>query len=151
MAGRALSRTYLQLSEEPERRQRLRRPAASPKPEITTSVSVPDIPRFAANSEEVYLARLPNFMNVEHRPFAPDTYDEEDEIARSEATGASTSVSVENTIRWRTTKNPNGEVRCPRRSAQCIQVEHRVTIDDRKSKSRMRDSYGGQMAPSLCS
>ncbi|KAI8816338.1 Leo1-like protein-domain-containing protein [Fimicolochytrium jonesii] len=81
------------------------------RPQVISTIEVPDIPKFSHGKEEVYIAKLPHFMNVEHRPFDPDTWDEEDDAATLERAGdeAVSSVQLENTLRWRSVRDENGE------------------------------------------
>ncbi|KAI9094991.1 Leo1-like protein-domain-containing protein [Phlyctochytrium arcticum] len=85
-------------------------PRRPPKPESKLDMSVPKIPRFIHEGQEVYLVRPPNFMGLEHKPFDPKTFSEEEEALRREQEGA-THVSVENTIRWRSVVDEHGQER----------------------------------------
>jgi RNA polymerase-associated protein LEO1 len=59
--------------------------------------------------------RLPNFVKVDSKPFHPDTYigpEHDDEDAQTENTrerSMTIKLKVENTIRWRWTKDESGQ------------------------------------------
>eukprot|EP00731_Ephydatia_muelleri_P009475 Em0005g61a len=72
-----------------------------------------EIPRCVAQlGSELYFAKLPNFLSVETRPFDPNLYEdegEEDDILDEEGR-ARLKLKVENTIRWRSTTDENGDI-----------------------------------------
>ena len=58
---------------------------------------------------------MPNFVKVDSKPFHPETYvgpEHEDDEGHSESVrdrGMSIKLKVENTLRWRWTKDENGQ------------------------------------------
>ncbi|TPX62299.1 hypothetical protein PhCBS80983_g00545 [Powellomyces hirtus] len=79
------------------------------RPVVKASCIVPDVPRFSQGNEEVFLARLPTWMGVDHRPFEAQSWDEEDEIPADPSIASH--ITLENTMRWRTVRDPSGEER----------------------------------------
>ncbi|CAH8459725.1 unnamed protein product [Heterobilharzia americana] len=77
-----------------------------------TRISV-DFPLIRADlGKEVHLVKMPNFLSVETRPFDPNFYEDEldeDEILDEEGR-TRLKLKVENTIRWRIEKTPDGEM-----------------------------------------
>nr|CAX73191.1 RNA polymerase-associated protein LEO1 [Schistosoma japonicum] len=77
-----------------------------------TRISV-DFPLIRADlGREVHLVKMPNFLSVETRPFDPNFYEDEldeDEILDEEGR-TRLKLKVENTIRWRIGKTPDGEM-----------------------------------------
>ena len=59
--------------------------------------------------------RIPNFVRVDSKPFHPETYvgpEHEDDEGHSESVrdrGMSIKLKVENTLRWRWTKDEDGQ------------------------------------------
>ncbi|VDM16718.1 unnamed protein product [Hydatigera taeniaeformis] len=72
-----------------------------------------DFPPIRADlGKEMYLVKMPNFLSVETRPFDPSFYEgelDEDEILDEEGR-TRLKLKVENTIRWRLSKNANNNV-----------------------------------------
>ncbi|CAH8834394.1 unnamed protein product [Trichobilharzia szidati] len=72
-----------------------------------------DFPLIRADlGREVHLVKMPNFLSVETRPFDPNYYEDEldeDEILDEEGR-TRLKLKVENTIRWRIGKTPDGEM-----------------------------------------
>ncbi|KAI8602143.1 Leo1-like protein-domain-containing protein [Dissophora ornata] len=70
--------------------------------ENRASVQLPDIGFPYSTDSKIFLSRLPNFLNVDTKPFDPDTYDDDQErnVDESEAIQR-IKLKVENTIRWR--------------------------------------------------
>lgn len=64
--------------------------------------------------------RLPNFVKLDSKPFHPDTYmgpehdDEDAQVESLREKSMSIKLKVENTVRWRWVKNPNGQDVSPR-------------------------------------
>ncbi|KAA3672687.1 RNA polymerase-associated protein LEO1 [Paragonimus westermani] len=61
---------------------------------------------------EMHLVKMPNFLSVETRPFDPTLYEDEldeDEVLDEEGR-TRLKLKVENTIRWRFGKTPDGEL-----------------------------------------
>lgn len=70
-----------------------------------------EIPRICLNvgTEQAYVS-LPNFLSIDPHPYDPSWYEddiEDDEILDDEGRGR-LKLRVENTIRWRNAKNPDG-------------------------------------------
>ncbi|KAK3586624.1 hypothetical protein CHS0354_029505 [Potamilus streckersoni] len=70
-----------------------------------------EIPRIITNlGKALHYVKLPNFLSVETRPFDRDTYEDEideDEVLDEEGR-ARCKLKVENTMRWRTVKDEEG-------------------------------------------
>ncbi|KAK7491089.1 hypothetical protein BaRGS_00017653 [Batillaria attramentaria] len=82
--------------------------AEEPPPETRIEVEIPRIVTDLGNS--LHYVKLPNFLSVETRPFDPSTYEdeiEEDEVLDEEGR-ARTKLRVENTVRWRSVKDEEG-------------------------------------------
>lgn len=71
-----------------------------------------DFPLIRADlGKEMHLVKMPNFLSVETRPFDPNFYEDEldeDEVLDEEGR-TRLKLKVENTIRWRIGKTPDGE------------------------------------------
>ncbi|KAJ7224452.1 RNA polymerase II-associated protein [Mycena pura] len=86
-------------------------------PEITVEVrealvEFPNIPVPKSSNGDNWVIRMPNFVKVDSKPFHPDTYigpeQEEDEAQQAETLrekSMSIKLKVENTMRWRWTKD----------------------------------------------
>ncbi|KAI8589162.1 Leo1-like protein-domain-containing protein [Geranomyces variabilis] len=85
------------------------KPPRRERPVIKQRLVVPNIPRFSQGSDEIFVTRLPNWMGVDHRPFDEDHWDASDEIPADPTIGAH--ITLENTIRWRTVRDLNGQER----------------------------------------
>ncbi|KAJ3162965.1 Paf1 complex component [Geranomyces variabilis] len=85
------------------------KPPRRERPVIKQRLVVPNIPRFSHGSDEIFVTRLPNWMGVDHRPFDEDHWDASDEIPADPTIGAH--ITLENTIRWRTVRDSNGQER----------------------------------------
>ncbi|KAJ3177587.1 Paf1 complex component [Geranomyces variabilis] len=85
------------------------KPPRRERPVIKQRLVVPNIPRFSQGSDEIFVTRLPNWMGVDHRPFDEDHWDASDEIPADPTIGAH--ITLENTIRWRTVRDANGQER----------------------------------------
>ncbi|TPP58095.1 RNA polymerase-associated protein LEO1, partial [Fasciola gigantica] len=72
-----------------------------------------DFPLIRADlGKEMYLVKMPNFLSVETRPFDPNYYEDEldeDEVLDEEGR-TRLKLKVENTIRWRYGRTPEGEL-----------------------------------------
>ncbi|CAL8103431.1 unnamed protein product [Calicophoron daubneyi] len=72
-----------------------------------------DFPLIRADlGKEMHLVKMPNFLSVETRPFDPNFYEDEldeDEVLDEEGR-TRLKLKVENTIRWRMVKTPEGDV-----------------------------------------
>ena len=57
-----------------------------------------------------WILRLPNFLKIDAKPFNPDTYEgPEEELAKgSRESDMLVKLRVENTVRWRWTKDAEG-------------------------------------------
>ncbi|KAF9373109.1 Paf1 complex component, partial [Mortierella sp. AD011] len=70
--------------------------------ENRASVQLPNIGLPYSSDNKIYLSRLPNFLNVDTKPFDPRTYDDEQEKNNDESENMQKiKLKVENTIRWR--------------------------------------------------
>ena len=60
--------------------------------------------------KEFHFVKLPNFLSVEPRPYDPETYEDEleEEETLDEEGRARLKLKVENTIRWRTAFDKDG-------------------------------------------
>lgn len=70
-----------------------------------------EIPYIRADvGKEFHFVKLPNFLSVEPRPFDPETYEDEleEEDTLDEEGRARLKLKVENTIRWRTAFDKEG-------------------------------------------
>ena len=70
-----------------------------------------EIPYIRADvGKEFHFVKLPNFLSVEPRPFDPETYEDEidEEETLDEEGRARLKLKVENTIRWRTAFDKEG-------------------------------------------
>lgn len=70
-----------------------------------------EIPYIRADvGKEFHFVKLPNFLSVEPRPYDPQTYEDEleDEETLDEEGRARLKLKVENTIRWRTAFDKEG-------------------------------------------
>nr|CAG4644235.1 EOG090X0BPX [Lepidurus arcticus] len=70
-----------------------------------------EIPRITADmGKETHFVKFPNFLSVEPRPFDPQTYEDEvdEEETLDEEGRARLKLKVENTIRWRTVFDQEG-------------------------------------------
>ncbi|ELU09383.1 hypothetical protein CAPTEDRAFT_221877 [Capitella teleta] len=77
-------------------------------PETRIEVEIPKIN--TALGKNLYFVKLPNFLSVETRPFDPQVYEDEideDEVMDEEGR-TRLKLKVENTIRWRTMKDDDG-------------------------------------------
>jgi len=79
-------------------------------PETRIDVEVPKIKTNLGN--EMHFVKLPNFLSVEQRPFDPENYEDEldeDSSQQQDEEGRNrTKLKVENTIRWRTVEDEEG-------------------------------------------
>ncbi|KAH6915846.1 Leo1-like protein-domain-containing protein [Coprinopsis sp. MPI-PUGE-AT-0042] len=110
-------------SPERERRQALEygeddAQAADVAYEVTEAeVSFPNIPVPRSSDGDKWVIRTPNFVQVDSKPFHPDTYtgpEQEDEDFAAENVkerSMTIKLKVENTIRWRWTKDETGQER----------------------------------------
>ncbi|XP_042330982.1 RNA polymerase-associated protein LEO1 [Sceloporus undulatus] len=83
-----------------------------PIPETRIEVEIPKVNTDLGN--DLYFVKLPNFLSVEPRPFDPQYYEDEfeDEEMLDEEGRTRLKLKVENTIRWRTRRDDEGnEVR----------------------------------------
>ncbi|XP_065835273.1 RNA polymerase-associated protein LEO1-like isoform X1 [Oscarella lobularis] len=85
--------------------------AVAARPPSPTRINI-DMPQLDAHlPPELYFVKLPNFLSVEPRPFDGATYmDEvEDDEMLDEEGRTRLKLKVENTIRWRSVKDENGD------------------------------------------
>lgn len=91
---------------------------------------------------------MPNFVSVDTKPFHPETYmgpEQEDEEFQGEnirEKSMSIKLKVENTLRWRWTKEDNGQDVCISFSKSGI---YNHLIFNHRNESRMHVSYVGPM------
>ncbi|KAF8075064.1 RNA polymerase II-associated protein [Lyophyllum atratum] len=107
-------------SPERERRQALEYEEEEIPPEIAVEVkeaevSFPNLPVPKGSDGANWVIRMPNFVKVDSKPFHPDTYmgpeheDEESQPSESiRERSMSIKLKVENTVRWRWTKDEAG-------------------------------------------
>ncbi|KAJ3526212.1 hypothetical protein NM688_g8285 [Phlebia brevispora] len=82
---------------------------------LEAHANIPNIPMPRSSDGNHWVIRIPNFIKVDSKPFHPDTYagPEEDEDAQTGESLREKSMSiklkVENTVRWRWTKDENGQ------------------------------------------
>ncbi|KAM6426576.1 RNA polymerase-associated protein LEO1 [Liasis olivaceus] len=79
-----------------------------PIPETRIEVEIPKVNTDLGN--DLYFVKLPNFLSVEPRPFDPQYYEDEfeDEEMLDEEGRTRLKLKVENTIRWRTRRDDEG-------------------------------------------
>ncbi|XP_028926778.1 RNA polymerase-associated protein LEO1 isoform X3 [Ornithorhynchus anatinus] len=79
-----------------------------PIPETRIEVEIPKVNTDLGN--DLYFVKLPNFLSVEPRPFDPQYYEDEfeDEEMLDEEGRTRLKLKVENTIRWRTRRDEQG-------------------------------------------
>ncbi|KAI1301804.1 RNA polymerase-associated protein LEO1 [Halotydeus destructor] len=73
-----------------------------------------DIPRIISDlGKEVNYVKLPNFLSIDTHPYDPQWYEDEidDEDLQDEEGRARMKLKVENTIRWRSVADENGEMK----------------------------------------
>lgn len=59
---------------------------------------------------QMNMIKVSNIMGIDHKPFDPETYVDEDEFVTDES-GSKKRIRLENNIvRWRNVKNPDGTV-----------------------------------------
>ncbi|MEE6503047.1 hypothetical protein FKM82_004726 [Ascaphus truei] len=77
-------------------------------PETRIEVEIPKVNTDLGN--DLYFVKLPNFLSVEPRPFDPQYYEDEfeDEEMLDEEGRTRLKLKVENTIRWRTRRDEEG-------------------------------------------
>uniref|UniRef100_U3FCB3 RNA polymerase-associated protein LEO1 n=1 Tax=Micrurus fulvius TaxID=8637 RepID=U3FCB3_MICFL len=80
-----------------------------PIPETRIEVEIPKVNTDLGN--DLYFVKLPNFLSVEPRPFDPQYYEDEfeDEEMLDEEGRTRLKLKVENTIRWRTRRDEEGQ------------------------------------------
>lgn len=83
-------------------------PTEAPPPETRIEVEIPKVNTDLGN--ELYFVKLPNFLSVETRPFDPQYYEDEfeDDETMDEEGRTRLKLKVENTIRWRTIRDDDG-------------------------------------------
>ncbi|KAF9480525.1 hypothetical protein BDN70DRAFT_856724 [Pholiota conissans] len=108
-------------SPERERRQALEYEEEEAPPEIAievkeAEVKFPNLPVPKPSDGDNWVIRVPNYVKVDSKPFHPDTYvgpEQEDEELGHGDSGRETTMSiklkVENTLRWRWTKDAYGQ------------------------------------------
>ncbi|KAF8159623.1 Leo1-like protein-domain-containing protein [Crassisporium funariophilum] len=110
-------------SPERERRQALEYEEEDAPPEIAVEVkeaevAFPNLPVPRSSDGDNWVIRIPNFVKLDTKPFHPDTYigpehDEEETTQHDNVREKSMSIKlkVENTVRWRWTKDASGQER----------------------------------------
>ncbi|KAI0629174.1 Leo1-like protein-domain-containing protein [Trametes polyzona] len=85
---------------------------------LEADVAIPNIPVPRSSDGSYWVIRMPNFIKVDSKPFHPDTYvgpEQEDEDAGASESLREKSMSiklkVENTVRWRWSKDGLGQDR----------------------------------------
>uniref|UniRef100_A0A8C1VX97 RNA polymerase-associated protein LEO1 n=1 Tax=Cyprinus carpio TaxID=7962 RepID=A0A8C1VX97_CYPCA len=83
-------------------------PEEEPAPETRIEVEIPKVSTDLGS--ELYFVKLPNFLSVEPRPFDPQYYEDEfeDEEMLDEEGRTRLKLKVENTIRWRSRRDEEG-------------------------------------------
>ncbi|KAI2653979.1 RNA polymerase-associated protein LEO1 [Labeo rohita] len=83
-------------------------PEEEPVPETRIEVEIPKVSTDLGS--ELYFVKLPNFLSVEPRPFDPQYYEDEfeDEEMLDEEGRTRLKLKVENTIRWRSRRDEEG-------------------------------------------
>ncbi|KAI0794003.1 Leo1-like protein-domain-containing protein [Fomes fomentarius] len=86
--------------------------------QLEAGVSLPNIPVPRSSDANYWVIRMPNFIKVDSKPFHPDTYlgpEQEDEDSHHPESLREKSMSiklkVENTVRWRWSKDDFGQDR----------------------------------------
>ncbi|KAG8959364.1 hypothetical protein FRC00_001693 [Tulasnella sp. 408] len=76
---------------------------------------LPNLPLPVSSDGNYWILRLPNFIKLESNPFDQDTYQgpgiDEDSTLNNREKSMSIKLEVENTIRWRWVKGPDGRMR----------------------------------------
>ncbi|EJD48033.1 hypothetical protein AURDEDRAFT_151178 [Auricularia subglabra TFB-10046 SS5] len=108
------------LDEEEQRRQHLEynEDEGEPDPDLEQKVEaqleIPDVPFPRSSDGKYWIIRLPNYLKLDARPFAPEVYNgvesEEGDPETAKERSMSIKLEVENTIRWRWVRGPNGEM-----------------------------------------
>ncbi|TBU43989.1 Leo1-like protein-domain-containing protein [Dichomitus squalens] len=85
---------------------------------LEADVAIPNIPVPRSSDGNYWVIRMPNFIKLDSKPFHPDTYigpEQEDEDAQhpefSREKSMSVKLKVENTVRWRWSKDEFGQDR----------------------------------------
>ncbi|KAI0343082.1 Leo1-domain-containing protein [Trametopsis cervina] len=84
---------------------------------LEASAQIPNIPVPRSTDGKLWVIRMPNFVKVDSKPFHPDTYigpEEDDDVQPGESLrekSMSIKLKVENTVRWRWTKDEDGRDR----------------------------------------
>ncbi|TRZ02003.1 hypothetical protein DNTS_024165 [Danionella cerebrum] len=83
-------------------------PEEEPVPETRIEVEIPKVSTDLGS--DLYFVKLPNFLSVEPRPFDPQYYEDEfeDEEMLDEEGRTRLKLKVENTIRWRSRRDEEG-------------------------------------------
>ncbi|KZV96378.1 Leo1-domain-containing protein [Exidia glandulosa HHB12029] len=91
-------------------------PDAALEQKIEAQLEIPDVPFPRSSDGKVWTVRLPNYLKLDSKPFAPEAYigAENDEDGRDAESAKERSLSikleVENTIRWRWVRGPDGQM-----------------------------------------
>lgn len=99
---------------------------------------------------------MPNYVKVDSKPFHPDTYmgPEHDEDEAVHDSGRETSMSiklkVENTLRWRWTKDANGQDVSYPSILPSIYPLMKFCLHTCRSENRIAGSSDGPTEPSVC-
>ncbi|TFK51735.1 Leo1-domain-containing protein [Heliocybe sulcata] len=83
---------------------------------LEAAVQIPNIPVPKSSDGNYWVIRMPNFVQVDSKPFHHETYvgPDDDEAPQAESVrekSMTTKLKVENTVRWRWVKDENGEYR----------------------------------------
>ncbi|KAF8316808.1 hypothetical protein DL93DRAFT_2226627 [Clavulina sp. PMI_390] len=77
---------------------------------------VPNIPLPRSSDGNIWIARMPNFVKIDSQPFSPETYRgpeadvTEDQLDTIREQSLSIKLEVDNTVRWRWAKGPDGKL-----------------------------------------
>ncbi|EIN06136.1 hypothetical protein PUNSTDRAFT_106334 [Punctularia strigosozonata HHB-11173 SS5] len=81
--------------------------------QLEADVQIPNVPAPRSSDGQQWVLRIPSYVRIDSKPFHPDTYygpeDEDSEQASlMREKSMSIRLAVENTVRWRWTKDKNG-------------------------------------------
>ncbi|KAG8861455.1 hypothetical protein FRB96_002904 [Tulasnella sp. 330] len=92
--------------------------AAEEEVKTEAQMHIPNLPLPTASDGNYWVLRMPNFIKLESHPFDQDTYqgagldmDDGSQGLSTREKSMSVKLEVENTIRWRWVKGPDGEMR----------------------------------------
>ena len=103
--------------------------------------------------QQSWVIRLPNFVSVDTKPFHPDTYmgpEQEDEDLQGDnirEKSMTVKLRVENTLRWRWTKDENGQDVRGLTSLQKKNYPFLIFGFNHRNENQTRESSAGQTEP----